>query len=164
MRMTVVVLVALATLSACGGASHKAASAQAAQSSSAPSSARPGYTPLTCQTVLDTGHKLKGTWTAQELIAHLGTLVIVDGYHITNGTITRSENGMLSGAYLGLEGSRAPSKLESDAQNYAQAEENYGAAGPVNTVYAHVLEKDIAALEKDCPRSISEAKKLADAS
>ncbi|MDQ2813978.1 MAG: hypothetical protein M3Z75_19450 [Actinomycetota bacterium] len=113
---------------------------------------------------MNTGQHLAGTWTAQKLVAHLGALVIVGGPDLRKGTITSSEGGMLTGAYLGLGANREPGKLESDAQNYAAAEQNYDPAGPVETVFADVLKKDIAALEKDCPGSIPEARKLAGAS
>ena len=89
--------------------------------------------------------------------------MIVNSSDLKKGTITSSEDGMLTGASLGLSANRGPGKLESDAQNYAAAEQNYDPAGPVETVYAAALKRDIAALEKDCPGSIPEADRLAHA-
>jgi|GEM_PF-5990466 hypothetical protein len=149
------VLVALVALAACGGTPAKTTSAPAGPSSSA------GPRALTCETVVDTGQHLTGTWTAQKLIAQLGALEIVAGSNLNKGTITSSQDGMLTGAYLGLGTNRGSGKLESDAQDYAAAAQNYDPAGPVETVYADALKKDIAALEQDCPGSIPEAAKLA---
>jgi hypothetical protein len=41
------------------------------------------------------------------------------------------------------------------------AEQNYDPDGPVVTVFAQALKKDITALEKDCPGSLPAANKLA---
>jgi hypothetical protein len=158
MRVTILVLVALAALCACGGPAHEAASSAAAPSSSASTKA------LTCGTVVDTGPRLSGTWTAEKVIAQLGALMITDGAAIKNGHLTSFADGILAGADHGLGGNREPGKLESDAQDYAAAEQNYDPDGPVVTVFAQALKKDIAALEKDCPGSIPQANKLAGAS
>jgi hypothetical protein len=43
------------------------------------------------------------------------------------------------------------SKLSGDAEAFAQAEENYNPDGPVDISYARRLNKDILALQRDCP-------------
>jgi hypothetical protein len=48
---------------------------------------------------------------------------------------------------IGYSGSR----LSDDAQAFAVAEENYHPDGPVDASYAQGLDRDILALQRDCP-------------
>ena len=106
---------------------------------------------LTCGSVVDsTGYK-GGPLTTDLAIASLTEMELTPGAaSIPRGTPTAAVINTLDTMAVELMG-YSGSKLSDDAQAFAVAELNYNPNGPFVASYARALERDIAALQRDCP-------------
>jgi hypothetical protein len=106
---------------------------------------------LTCGTVVDSTGYNRGPLTTNLAIASLTALQLASGRaDIPSGTPTSADTSTLDTMAVELMG-YSGSKLSGDAEAFAQAEENYNPDGPVDISYARRLNKDILALQRDCP-------------
>jgi hypothetical protein len=106
---------------------------------------------LNCGRVVDPLGYRNGPLTVNRAIGLLTEMQLAGGAaSIPRGRPSGTETSTLDLMATELMG-YSGSKLSDDAESFAQAELNYNPDGPVATSYARPLDRDIAALERDCP-------------
>jgi hypothetical protein len=106
---------------------------------------------LKCGSVVDSTGYMHGPLTTDLAIASLTEMQLAGGQAaIPRRAPTSADTGTLDTMAVELIG-YSGSRLSDDAQAFAVAEENYHPDGPVDASYAQGLDRDILALQRDCP-------------
>jgi hypothetical protein len=109
---------------------------------------------LRCGKVVDSTGYDRGPLTADLAVASLTEMQLTDwAASIPSGRPTSADTSTLDTMAVELMG-YSGSKLSDDAQAFAVAEENYNPDGPVDASYAQLLDRDIRALQRDCPDGV----------
>ncbi|HEY1819755.1 MAG TPA: hypothetical protein VGG83_07490 [Trebonia sp.] len=128
-----------------------AACALAAGCASIPTPAAPAGNAITCGTVVDATGYRGGPLTPGRAIESLAAMMRAGGAaSIPSGKPSSAEASTLDVMAVELMGYRG-NKLSGDAEAFAEAELGYNPDGPVEASYARPLDKDIRALQRDCP-------------
>jgi len=106
---------------------------------------------ITCGSVVDPTGYQGGPLTPGRAVQSL-TAMLRDGgsARIPRGTPSSADTSTLDLMAVELIGYWG-NKLSSDAEDFAEAEFNYNPDGPVEAGYARGLDRDIGALQRDCP-------------